>query len=122
MHSKGFQAKSRTGFLDLNGKIPYFFHGKGCTITVDGGISLSIDFDVKGRCDGFTTHILESYLYFNRSLESKFSSINDFAKIQALLKELEKDGFVLSKEYYLLGPMYVLPNDFFADQPLSWVQ
>lgn len=118
--SKGFHTISRTGYLDTEHKVPYYFHGIGCTITV-GDISLSVDFGEEGRCDGFTPHILASFLYHNRSVSDRFVSINNFAKIQALLNELEADGLIRLREYLCLGPMYVMPTDFFAEQPLAWV-
>jgi hypothetical protein len=118
---KNFHVTAKSGYLDDEGQVSFSFHGIGCTIKVDG-ISVSIDFDEDGRCDGFNAWIIDSFLDYNKIMRIKYPFISNLRIVKDTLKELEREGLIFSKEFLIMRDMYLLPEDYFSDNPLRWVQ
>jgi hypothetical protein len=105
-HRRGL---TRSGYLDDDRQIEYFFHGNGCRITFSPALTIDWDFGTDGGMTGINKWKLMQFLGYRTDLQQ----ILPVAALEGALTEAVRDGSVLLfKHFYYI-----------ADEPLpTWVQ
>lgn len=121
IQSPYFFKKSLKGFLDDEHKIKYEFHGFGCKVKYENGITIDFDygvFDGLGRGDGFHKGALYDYVAHNEKNKQKYLIFNSYIEIDKMVDTLVEKGKIVKDAKQEL---YYLPEDFINPNPIRWI-
>lgn len=106
---KFFHIINRSGYLDVEKKVKYEFHGYGCSVSFLEGEIIDFNFTDYGY-PTFEPWFLHAYLMSKKEHYTLISGFN-ITKIRTSLKELKEDNMVQELEDPLINELYCLTTD-----------
>ena len=121
VRSPYFFRESGKGYLDDEHKIKYEFHGFGCWIKYENGITVDFDFGVlsgNARGDGFHKGAIYQYVVDNEKNKQKYSVFNSYIVVDKIVDTLVESGEIIKDPKQTL---YYRPEDFINPNPIRWI-